>query len=72
MATNAPLRSDQPLPEEADVVIIGGGIMGCSIAYYLAKRGIDVVLVDKGAIGYEQSTRNWGWVSIPSACSARS
>jgi glycine/D-amino acid oxidase-like deaminating enzyme len=62
MATNAPLRSDQLLPGEADVVIIGGGIMGCSTAYYLAKRGIDVILVDKGAVGYEQSTRNWGWV----------
>ena len=45
-----------------DVVIIGGGIIGCATAYNLARRGTAVTLVDKGPIGYEQSTRNWGWV----------
>ena len=52
----------EDLPEQADVVIIGGGIIGCATAYYLARRGVSVVVVDKGALGYEQSTRNWGWV----------
>lgn len=47
---------------EADVVIVGGGIVGCATAYYAAKRGLRVALVDKGAFGFEQSTRNWGWV----------
>ena len=28
---------------EADVIIIGGGIMGCATAYRLAKRGVDVL-----------------------------
>ncbi|MEM7018175.1 MAG: FAD-binding oxidoreductase [Pseudomonadota bacterium] len=46
----------------ADVAIIGGGIIGCSTAYYTAKAGLNVLLVDKGAAGFEQSTRNWGWV----------
>lgn len=45
-----------------DVAIIGAGIIGCSTAYYAAKAGLRVVLVDKGAVGFEQSTRNWGWV----------
>lgn len=45
-----------------DVVIIGAGIAGCACAYYLAKRGVSVTVVDKGKLGYEQSTRNWGWV----------
>ena len=33
------------LPKSADVVIIGGGIEGCSIAYHLAKRGVTNVVV---------------------------
>ena len=36
------------LPARADVVIIGGGIVGCSIAYHLTKEGItDVVLLER-------------------------
>ncbi|MDS9469940.1 FAD-binding oxidoreductase [Paracoccus sp. MBLB3053] len=49
------------LPDRADVVVIGGGIVGTCAAYYLARRGVSVVLLEKGAIGAEQSSRNWGW-----------
>ncbi|MGY0399214.1 MAG: GcvT family protein [Ostreibacterium sp.] len=36
------------LPTEAEIVIIGGGIVGCSIAYHLSKRGVkDVVLLER-------------------------
>ena len=49
------------LPPSADVVIIGGGIVGTFAAYYLARRGLAVALVEKGRIGGEQSSRNWGW-----------
>ena len=48
-------------PPSADVVVIGGGIIGVYAAYYLAKRGVAVALVEKGRIGAEQSSRNWGW-----------
>ena len=48
-------------PLSADVVVIGGGIIGVFTAYYLALRGVSVVLVEKGRIGAEQSSRNWGW-----------
>lgn len=49
-------------PEEADVIVIGGGIIGTSVTYELAKRGVSVALFEKGVIGCEQSGRNWGWV----------
>lgn len=50
-----------PLPTHADVVVIGGGIIGTFTAYYLARRGMKVALVEKGRVGAEQSSRNWGW-----------
>ncbi|BEP46038.1 NAD(P)/FAD-dependent oxidoreductase [Variovorax sp. V15] len=55
------VRSDDKLPEQADAVIIGGGIVGVSTAYFLAQRGLSVVILEKGYIGGEQSSRNWGW-----------
>jgi len=35
------------LPSSAKVVVVGGGIVGCSTAYHLAKRGIEVLLVER-------------------------
>jgi glycine/D-amino acid oxidase-like deaminating enzyme len=46
----------------ADVVVIGGGIVGSASAHYLAKRGLKVVLIERGEIGRDQSSRNWGFV----------
>ncbi|MBB3388252.1 glycine/D-amino acid oxidase-like deaminating enzyme [Rhizobium sp. BK275] len=60
----APLQyveSSLALPAAADAVVIGGGIVGVFAAYYLARRGMKVALVEKGRIGAEQSSRNWGW-----------
>ncbi len=53
--------SDQALPHRVDVVVIGGGIIGVSAAYALARAGQTVALIEKGRIGAEQSSRNWGW-----------
>ena len=52
----------RPLPDEVEVAIIGGGIVGAACAYFLARRGVPTVLCEKGRIGGEQSGRNWGWV----------
>jgi glycine/D-amino acid oxidase-like deaminating enzyme len=56
-----PVQSDTDLPQRADVVIVGGGIIGVCAALFLARRGVSVALCEKGAIGGEQSSRNWGW-----------
>jgi glycine/D-amino acid oxidase-like deaminating enzyme len=56
-----PVASAEKLPAQADVVIVGGGIIGASAAFFLALRGVDVVLCEKGHIAGEQSSRNWGW-----------
>ena len=51
----------KPRLDATEVLIIGGGIIGVSAALTLAERGIPVVLCEKGEIGAEQSSRNWGW-----------
>ncbi len=56
-----PVVSDDTLPASVDVVVIGAGIAGSAAAYYLAKKGHSVALLDKGMVGGEQSSRNWGW-----------
>lgn len=59
-----PVIGDEALPDRVDVVVIGGGIVGASTALELAERGLSVALCEKGGIGQEQSSRNWGWVRI--------
>ena len=50
---------NKELPPKADVVIIGAGLVGTSIAYQLAKRGVtEVVVLEKGHIGAEGATAN--------------
>jgi glycine/D-amino acid oxidase-like deaminating enzyme len=59
-----PFHGDLELPKEVDCVVIGGGIIGTSTALELAEAGLRVALCEKGGIGHEQSSRNWGWVRI--------
>ena len=51
-----------PLPRDCDLVVIGGGVAGVCTAIFAARRGLRVVLCEKGRIGAEQSGRNWGWI----------
>lgn len=57
-----PVHDSADFPEQVDVVVIGGGILGTCAAHELAGRGVSVALLEKGLIGCEQSSRNWGWV----------
>jgi glycine/D-amino acid oxidase-like deaminating enzyme len=55
------VSSDSDFPKKTAVAIIGGGIIGVATALELAERGVPVVLLEKGIIAGEQSSRNWGW-----------
>jgi len=46
----------------AEVVIVGGGIVGCAAAYYLARRGLVPLLLEAREVAGQQSGRNWGFV----------
>jgi glycine/D-amino acid oxidase-like deaminating enzyme len=58
----APVQTSLDLPEATSVVVIGGGIVGLTAALNLAERGIPVVVLEKGRIAAEQSSRNLGWI----------
>lgn len=51
---------NKPLPEKADVVVIGGGFTGASAALRLAKGGANVALLEAETIGWGASSRNGG------------
>src|SRR5690606_9350027 len=60
-----PLKPMEPLPAEAEVVIVGGGIMGLALAYNLAKRGLrDVLVLEAGYLCSGASGRNGGGVRM--------
>src|SRR5260370_34050948 len=48
----------------ADVVIIGGGIIGLSSGYWLAKHGLAVTILEKGRVAWEASGRATGFQSL--------
>ncbi len=62
ISLNSPVTFPGPPPSEADVVVIGGGVIGVSTALFLARKGQRVALLEKGRIAGEQSSRNWGWI----------
>jgi glycine/D-amino acid oxidase-like deaminating enzyme len=52
------------LPSKTQVVVIGGGIAGVSVAYHLAANEVDVVLLEAGEIACRATGRNDGQLLI--------
>jgi sarcosine oxidase subunit beta len=46
----------------AECVIVGGGVVGCSLAYHLARRGMRPLLLERGSLGGGSTARNAGGV----------
>jgi len=51
-----PKERENLMKYSADVLIVGGGIIGCSIAYFLRKQGVEVIVLEKGDIGNQASS----------------
>lgn len=51
---------NQPLADQADIVVIGGGFTGLSTALHLAKKGASVALLESEILGWGASSRNGG------------
>lgn len=50
----------EPLPMEVDVLVVGGGIVGASLAYFLGQRGVESLVLERGEINREASGTNAG------------
>src|SRR2546426_10200724 len=52
-------------PGTASAVVIGGGVVGCSIAYHLARRGLaDVVVVERETVGSGTTSKAAGGIRV--------
>ena len=53
------------MSKKGDVVIVGAGVIGCSIAYHLAKKGIASTIIERESIGSRASGKAWAVIEYP-------
>ena len=73
--THALLPADRTrgaLPANADVVVVGGGLAGTALAYYLARDGVDVLVLERSELNREASGTNAGSFHFQPGCVTRS
>lgn len=56
----------------SDVIVVGGGVIGLSVAYYCARAGLSVTVLERGALGQESSWAGAGIISAGRGATARS
>jgi gamma-glutamylputrescine oxidase len=57
-----PLPTDSAMPDAADVVVVGGGLLGVAMSYWLARGGASVVLVERAGLAAGATGRNGGFM----------
>src|SRR5690242_15601458 len=58
----APARGSGDLPARADVLVVGGGLLGAATAYWLARAGLVAVLIEQGDLASGATGRNGGFM----------
>ena len=53
------------MSKKQDIVIIGAGVIGCSIAYHLGRKGIRSQIIERESIGARASGKAWGVITYP-------
>jgi glycine oxidase len=53
------------MAKSKEVAIIGAGVIGCSIGYHLARKGIKPIIIEKEAIGARASGKAWAVIVYP-------
>jgi glycine/D-amino acid oxidase-like deaminating enzyme len=56
------------MADGASVVVVGGGVMGCSIAFHLAERGVDTLVLERGTVCSGMTARSARWTACLLAC----
>ena len=54
-------------PKSSDAIVVGAGIIGCTLAYALQKRGVQTLLLEQGQVGREASWASAGIIGAPTA-----